>query len=153
MNPLSAQFTKLGNRFRAGVVIVTVLGSIFLTGIAPSSAFALAGCRSDPVIVLSNLRTLDVSATIYDSTSDLRSVTYTVHGPSGTSVVLALSTDGLVGQVEHFKYVADQLPNHYSVTAYVSTGTTSRVTVSGITLAGRSESLSGYSNQPITFNF
>ncbi|HZT96282.1 MAG TPA: hypothetical protein VFB34_05540 [Chloroflexota bacterium] len=132
--------------------LLSLSASLF-TMVDSPSAFAIVGCRSDPVVTLSNLTTLDISANILDSSSDLRSVTYTLHGPVGTSVLLFVPTDGLIGQVEHFSYVANQPRGQYSLSTYVSTGTKASVTVSALAVLGRSDQASGYSNQTIGFTW
>jgi hypothetical protein len=105
--------------------------------VLPTSASAVTACRSDPVVVLSNLKTLDLSATISDSGSDVKSVTYTLHAPRGTFVLAFVPTDALVGRVEHFVFYSDNQSNHYTVTTYASTGMRVPVTASVLNILGR----------------
>jgi hypothetical protein len=135
-------------------IVLATLATLCAVYVMPATASASIGvCRSDPVIVLSNLKVLDLSAMISDSTSDLKSVTYTLHAPKGTAALLVVPTDGLVGQVEHFVFRADNPSNHYTVTTYVNTGTRVAVTASILNLLGASGNATGYSNQNLTFSF
>jgi len=70
--------------------------------LAVNTAHAAIGCRSDPIVVLSNGVTLDLSATIYDDSSDVQQVNYTLQAPAGVWVQQAITTDGAVGYKEHF---------------------------------------------------
>ncbi len=121
--------------------------------VLPTTASAVTACRSDPVVVLSNLKTLDLSATISDGSSDVKSVTYTLHAPRGTFVLAFVPTDALVGRVEHFVFYSDNQSNHYTVTTYASTGTRVPVTASVLNILGASGRVSGYSNQDLTVSF
>jgi hypothetical protein len=128
----------------AGAITVGVLG----TG---GPAMASQGvCRSDPVVVLSNLQVMDLSATINDNSSDLNNVSYSMSLPQGVRPLLVIATDGLVGQHETFSWTANQPAGQYSVTTYVSTGATVPVTAVGISILSKSYSQNGTSNENIT---
>lgn len=131
------------------ILALPILGGML--GNTPALA-TLGPCRSDPVVTLSNLKTLDLSATIYDASSDLRGVTYTMHVPRGVSALVVIGTDGLVGQVEHFKIVCDQPQGKYVVTTEVSTGSNVSVTADAVGLLIGSGSVSGMSNQDLNLN-
>lgn len=146
----------LGSISRLGGTTLAIIGltAALAGGAFAGTAHAAVGiCRSDPVVVLSNLKTLDLSATIQDRSSDLNSVSYTLHLPAGVKPLLVVPTDGLVGQVEHFSYVNDQAANKYSDTTYASTGTTVTVTAAALNLLLGSASENGTSNEPITLTF
>jgi hypothetical protein len=102
-----------------GLVVAGLAGGLAIPGHASAQQMA---CRSDPVIVLSNLATIDVEAGIGDSISDVRSITYVVHGPIGTRPLFIVNTDGLVGLVEHFQYYADQSWGKFASETTVTTG-------------------------------
>lgn len=143
---------RFGGRVARTAALGTVLGTVLLfsSGLAGSVQAAQGVCRSDPVVVLSNLKTLDLSAVIYDSQSDLKSVTYTLHLPSGVKPLVVVPTDGLLGQIEHFGYVNDQRTGSYAVTTFASTGTTVPVTTTAVTVPLGLAVGHGSSNQNIT---
>lgn len=85
--------------FSAGLLL-NVLAS-------PHTSHAAAGCRADPLVVLSNGVVLDLSASLDADVSQLQSIEYTLHGPKGVWVVRAISTDGVVQYKEKFSYKDD----------------------------------------------
>lgn len=110
-----------------------MLASLAAGVLHPSSVHAQLGtCRSDPVIVLSDLRVLDMSADIADNASDVTGVTYVLHGPVGVAMLAALRTPSFTYGVESFAYVADQPANTYVMDTTVTTHT-SRTTVTAST--------------------
>lgn len=138
-------------------------GSLLLAAaaLAPAGAHAQIGtCRSDPIITLSDLRVLDMSATIADSASDVKSVKYVLHGPAGVWIISLLPTPSLTMGVESFSYVADQPANTYVMDTTVTTGA-SRVSVTASTtlvsvLTNKTlyiSSASGYSGSTIGMPF
>lgn len=108
------------------------LGSVLLTlGLLGSplishSAHAQIGpCRDDPVVTLSNLTVIDLSASINDNVSDVRGIVYTVHAPAGTSVLSVVdpsSVSSLLGPNDVVKFHADDSPGRYDTYSVVSTG-------------------------------
>ncbi len=75
--------------------------------LAANHAHAALGCRSDPIVVLSNGVVLDLSATIDTDVSDIKEIKYKLHGPKGVRVVAAISTDGVVQYKEGFEFHDD----------------------------------------------
>jgi len=102
----------------AGVFAVSLLAS--LLG-APHHAHAAAGCRSDPIVVLSNGTILDLSAVIGADVSTVTRISYTLHAPAGTSVVKVISTDGDVQYKEQFALRTDNPTGGYGVQVQVQT--------------------------------
>jgi hypothetical protein len=143
---------RLKTWIRSGVVVaVTAIVAFATSAFGGATAQAALGpCRSDPVVVLSNLKTMDISALIQGTSSDLKSVTYTLHVPPGVRPLVVIPTDGLVGQVEHFAWHADQPSGSYAVDTYASTGTTVPVTASVIGVLAASGTATGTSNEAIT---
>lgn len=131
-------------------VVAVTLGSSILA--AHPARAQLVGCQSDPVLLLSNGTEIDLRASIDDSSDDVQQVSYTVHGPTGTSVVG--ETPGLLGPKEVVRYVADQDPGRYATTTVVDTGagavavtaTTQALGLVGVSLG----SVSGVAHQPLT---
>jgi len=100
----------------AATVVATLLACPPLTPVAHAD---IAGCRSDPALLLSNGVELDVSSTITDTAADVQQVTYTVHIPGGTSPVLAVA--GSLGAREVWRVVADNPPDTYDTSTLVTT--------------------------------
>lgn len=102
----------------AGVFAASLLAS--LLG-APHHAHAAAGCRSDPLVVLSTGTILDLSAVIGADVSTVARISYTLHAPAGTSVVKVISTDGDVQYKEQFTLRTDNPTGVYGVQVQVQT--------------------------------
>src|SRR5947209_7431460 len=132
------------------ITVVLCLGPLL-----PQGARAQWGyCNSDPVVVLSNLAEVDLSAAINDDLSDVSKVVYVLHIPTGTSAVSVTNTDGLMGLRESLKIVADQPADTYVSDTTVSPGTpriafTATTSVSALPTLGQ-QSASGYSNHDVT---
>jgi hypothetical protein len=118
--------------------LITIVGCL-LIGLALSESFtplseaAVGGCRSDPIVVLSDGTILDVSADIGTDVSNVREIHYVVHGPRGVKLITAISTPtlGFRGK-ETFTYYADAAPNQYITETLVQT-TYDRVSVTAHT--------------------
>ena len=107
--------------------LITLVGFL-LIGLALSeplvstSEAAVGGCRSDPIVILSDGTILDVSADISTDVSNVREIHYVVHGPRGVNLVSAISTPTLGFQgKETFTYYADAVPNQYITETLVQT--------------------------------
>ena len=89
---------------------------------APALEAAAGGCRSDPIVILSDGTILDISADIGTAVSNVREIHYVVHGPGGVKLVSAISTPtlGFSGK-ETFTYYADAAPNQYITETLVQT--------------------------------
>ncbi len=88
-----------------GVALAAALVAVAPRAVTP--AHAAIGCRSDPIVVLSNGVVLDLSATLDADVSQVQEIHYKLHGPHGLSVVRAISTDGAVQYKEHFEFKDD----------------------------------------------
>jgi hypothetical protein len=80
------------------------------------------------------LATLDLQASISDSLSDVRSVNYVVHMPSGMHVLAVIKTGSLMGLKETVTDYSDAAPNTFSTYITVHTGTSGVHTVGYSTL-------------------
>jgi hypothetical protein len=89
----------------AACVLTAGLGAGLLG--AHDTRAAFIGCRSDPIVILSNGVVLDLSADIVDDVSDVQQVNYVLHAPKGVSLLRSISTDGPVGYREHFNFQPD----------------------------------------------
>jgi hypothetical protein len=149
--------TRVFARSARKLLLTTLLAGGVAGGLAlPGHASAQQlGCRSDPVILLSNLAAIDVEAAIGDSVSDVHSITYVVHGPVGTFPLAIVNTDGLVGLTEHVKYYADQSWGKFTSYTTVTTGTNgvsvqpSMAVVSALGLTLGAASTNGLSGQAL----
>jgi hypothetical protein len=131
---------------RSSIKHLFMLVGFLLLGLAMSEAFApiseaaVGGCRSDPIVVLSDGTILDVSADIGTAVSNVREIHYVVHGPSGVKLVAAISTPTLGFQgKESFTYYADAAPNQYITetlvqTTYNQVSVTAHTTFANVTL-------------------
>jgi len=126
----------------------------------PSALAYVGGCRTDPVVVLSNGAALDLSAGISDNLSDVRSVVYVVHAPVGIHETAVINTSGLMGLKETVQFSADDAVNTFDVSTTVSTGQSNVAVqanasvVSPLNLVvGLAKTVSGASNQAIHLHF
>ena len=120
MNPLVTP--KRSFRAVAGAGIL--LSAAFAAPLGARHAHAYGGCRSDPIVVLSNGTVLDLSATIgldVSLVSDITQISYTLHAPAGTTVAKVVSTDGDVNYKEQFTLRTDTSAGVYGVQAQVQT--------------------------------
>ena len=103
---------------------LAVLASIGLLGLwpAPAANAALAGCRADPLFLLSDGTILDVSVAIETDVTNVDLIQYVVHGPRGVRLVAAISTPtiGFEG-LERVQYVGDQARNQFVTDTLVQT--------------------------------
>src|SRR5437588_438844 len=138
-----------------------LVGAVLSLGLATvpmashSAHAQLAGCRSDPILSLSNLAQLDLQAGISDTLSDVKSVAYVVHAPAGTSVLAAINLDPLFGVHGTLKFYADNPPGVYDLHTTVTTGksgvsvTADAIVVSVLGLALAAPTVSGLSGQTL----
>ena len=138
---------------------VLSLFAILLCAIAfpVSVRAAMDGCRSDPVVYLSDGTVLDVSAEIGTSPQNVSGVHYAIHGPRGVNLVLAVSTPGILFH-EDFTYVADANAGEYITVTHADTidapaPVTSTTTLLKVILLKRitltSKPVSGWSGQDL----
>ena len=125
------------------LVGLLLIGLTMSEPLAPISEAAVGGCRSDPVVVLSDGTILDISAAIDTDVSNVREIHYTVHGPRDVKVIsISIPTLGFTGK-ETFTYYDDAEPKQYITETLVQT-TYDRVGVTAqTTFANVSISLSG----------
>jgi hypothetical protein len=109
--------TLLGTLPGAAVLSASLLA--LFSRMAPASHAAISGCRSDPVVILSNGNTLHLSAIINDTTTDVQQVSYTLHAPVGTWIT-GVSDTSVLDLKETLRFYADNPPNTYSVASKVS---------------------------------
>ena len=88
--------------------------------IAPDALAHVGGCRSDPIVTLSNGNMLDLSAVVSDTATDVQQVSYTLHAPAGTSVTREVDTSAL-GPNDTFQFNADEPPRTYGAGTKVTT--------------------------------
>jgi hypothetical protein len=126
-------------------LLMTVFVSLAALGashaFAPTAQAILMGCRSDPLIVLSDGTILDVSVSIDTHVANVTEIHYVVHGPSNASLVAAIRTPilGFSGK-EVFTYIADAQADQYITETLVHTvpdqiGVTAYTTFSKASLA------------------
>lgn len=132
----------------AGTAVL--VGVVAGSGVAHRASAAISYCHSDPIVTLSNGSQVDLTATISDTASDVKSVVYTLHAPAGSSVVRLVTTGGAFSGKETLNFYADNAAGTYETDTVVSTRTSpvavtaqTRV-VGGVQLSG---SASGYDKQ------
>jgi len=92
---------------------------------ASGARAAFIGCRADPVVTLSNGATLDLNLLINTSNGtlkDVQHITYTLHGPKGTTLTTTSFPDGTAA-ISTVTYIADDTLGNYDGDTVVTTGT------------------------------
>ncbi len=87
-------------RLAFAVATAGLLGVMF----APVHAHAMQACYSDPIVLLSNGQTVDLSAQIADSSADVTSVSYILTLPTHVTPTQVVYTGGAFAGKEHFTY-------------------------------------------------
>jgi hypothetical protein len=126
---------------RTAILLGILIALLFAAGpFSPTAEAAIAGCRSDPVVVLTDGTVLDVSAAIETNVANVNEIHYVIHGPVGVGLVAAIATPtlGFAGR-ETFTYYADAQPGQYVTetlvrTAYSSVGVTAYTTFANAAL-------------------
>src|SRR5260370_13876396 len=80
---------------------------------SPEAHAALVACGTDPIVTLSNGAQVAMSNTIYDYSTNVTQVSYSLHGPSGTTVNSVSYANSTWGIPETFTYHADNQPGNY----------------------------------------
>jgi hypothetical protein len=133
--------------FRRRILFTTTLlvTGLFVGSLSTVPARAMVGgCMTDPIVVLSNGAELHLYASLPNTPiGDVQSVTYKLVIPVSTFVVLQVSTDGLLGAVEHFQYSATNPGGEYDATMQVKTVNTGDPETATLSLGSLSSSVSG----------
>jgi hypothetical protein len=111
-------------KFTARLVALSLTAAVGFSMIGASSAFAAVGiCRTDPSVSLSNGQNITMWDTIYTDPSQVVGIYYTLHVPTGVTVVnVSVDTPTL----EHVSVVADQRAKSYKTVTLVTTLTTQK---------------------------
>lgn len=145
--------TQRYSRFSTGLIALIMAVTIFITLPTPKTALAaLINCRSDPVVLLSNGTLLDVSADIGTLLFNVEEVHYTLHIPSGLSVVLAISTPTWPTTVETFTVYADNPPGQFTTHTVVHTAHPNTAVTANLLVNLTYRTTSGVSGQNLTVN-
>ena len=130
------------------ISLFIVLAGILALPTRPVSA-ALARCRTDPVFLLSNLDTVNVTLAIDTDTTNVRNMDYILHVPAGVTVIAVIYTDGNLGKKETYKVYQDSAAKTYITDTVVTTQNAAKVAVVATTQLNllNIRSASGYSGQ------
>ena len=103
--------------------LAAALSLALLTGaFMPRTAAAyVGGCRTDPVLSLSNGAQVTIVSDIGDSFGDIKQVMYVVHAPAGTSLLSVWDPAGTLNANEVVAFSADNAANTYDVGTMVFT--------------------------------
>jgi hypothetical protein len=140
------------SRFRQRISLTGALLTATILGgsLASRPAHAAMGCMTDPFVVLSNGVVTHLYAVLPDNNvGDVRSVTYNLVIPAGTTVVQQVATDGLMGAKEHFQYSATNRAGKYNTTTVVQTATMGGRVTATTSIGTASSSTSGKVNQAL----
>jgi hypothetical protein len=130
------------------ISLFIVLAVVLVLPTQPVSA-ALARCRTDPVFLLSNLDTVNVTLAIDTDTTNVRNMDYILHVPAGVKVIGVIYTDGNLGKKETYKVYQDSAAKTYTTDTVVTTQNAAKVAVVATTQLNllNIRSVSGYSGQ------
>ncbi len=118
--------------------VTLTVGFVAVSQQAIDNAHAAVVCRADPVVTLSNGITVDLHVSANDTLSDLRHISYVLHGPPlpaapGAPAGFLVSSNGWytaaypdgTGAISSFQYVPDDNVGDYDAYITVTTGTSS----------------------------
>lgn len=139
------------SHFFIRLLAIVLAFSVCVAVSAQKTAVAsLISCRSDPLVILSNGTVLDISADIDTLLTNVEEVHYTLHIPTGLSVVAALSTPNWPTTVETFTVYADQSAGKYSTTTTVETTTSNTAVTANFLVNLTYRTTSGFNGQALT---
>jgi hypothetical protein len=109
--------------FRSRVLIVaTLLATLSVIAVTTEATLASrSGCRTDPVVLLTDGTTIEMEAAIGVPVAEVQSVIYTLHAPEGSRVLSIVYTGGLLGVREKVVFYDDAPPGVYTSDTFVST--------------------------------
>src|SRR5690349_13045373 len=100
--------SRVRHSMRSAAFAALLLFALLGFAVGPGHALAASGCRTDPILVLSNGAQVQLASSIGTDYNNVRNVVYTVHAPRGTTVLLTIYTDNPLGSKERVVYYADQ---------------------------------------------
>jgi hypothetical protein len=142
-----------GARRRHAVLGIMVMLGLLISIFPGAAAARVVSCKKDPIIYLSNGKTVKIVETIYTSADKVAEIVYTVRVPVGVKPTKIVFTGGAsVSANEKILVFDDQQPTRYSTTVHVTT-THDGVSVIGQTTIGKvAAKFSGYNGQDLTVN-
>jgi hypothetical protein len=120
----------------AAMLSIGLLGGPLLSGHA---AAGLITCGTDPQIVLSNGKVVNMAVTINDQASDVQNISFVLHGPAGTSVTSIAGDNNFAG-LESFQYYPDGSSSYAYVSDILVTTGASTTATATTTLTNQSGS-------------
>jgi len=116
------------------------------------AAAIVQGCRSDPIIWLSNGTKVTMIADIAADASQVKMVTYTLHAPRGGTVNQVVYTGGALKDKERVTVLFDRVSG-YQIEARTDLGTTVASVTITATVENEKRSITGTSSSSIVFVF
>lgn len=133
---------------KAKIALVVLLLMFIAVFVPTQKTFAaIGGCRSDPEITLSNGQVVDLAAQVSRNTNQVRSVSYELYGPRGTTVSNYVDTSELAN-VTTFSFHATEAGGRYSAWSTVQTAGNATV-VFTMTLGTDSYTVGGVDGQSL----
>jgi hypothetical protein len=103
--------------------IPAVFAAMLAGGLWTNGASAAAACRSDPVVTLSNGTQVTLYEDIYDSASDVSSISYELHVPGGVTVQSVVYSGSVATNLQTINVIADEKAGSYDTYTVVRTNT------------------------------
>ena len=137
------------------VNVALVFAALAFTVFAYGTASAgLDACRGDPVLHLSNGKTMTIDVTIGTSVATVKTVQYEVHVPRGVKLVsVDWSGDSGLIAVENLKFRDDAPAGQYTSDTFVTTKIDHVAVSVKTTLDHRSKKDTGFNGQHLTTTF
>ncbi len=112
---------NITTRYKKVFVFFMSLLLALLAGGTQTAQARLQACRADPIVWLSDGTKIVITADIYTAESDLRDITYTLHGPQGTQVTKIVYTGKGFHHKETFIYLDDDTDGQFQTDTLVAT--------------------------------
>lgn len=111
-------------RLLVGVLALTAvpLTGTFMSGKNAALERGVSGCRTDPIVYLSNGTKVALIVQIRDTPRDVKRIAYTLHVPTGAHVRKVVYLPGPLRGAESVRVIDDNAAGGYDSDTLVSTG-------------------------------
>src|SRR5581483_5956204 len=110
------------NRF-ARCLVVPLVTLVACLGLFPGAGQAhVSGCRTDPLVTLTNLTQITLHEEIRDTSTDVTGIHYERHVPKGVKVLRVVYYGAVPAKLQSLTTFADEAPGVYDDYTTVNTG-------------------------------
>jgi hypothetical protein len=108
---------------RLALSLTLGIGALAAPALITGAHAQISGCRSDPLVVLSNGDQVTLYEDISDTATDVTQITYQLHIPVGLSVKSVTYSGAVSSNLQSITFSADENPGNYDAYTVVYTKT------------------------------